>query len=383
VKNFLKYPNNLDGSGGVEFGGVPRTQRAVGDGAFFDAYAFEGQFFYFIDMDNDELRRCDVTLSGEDLGVSLKGILEYASSIVLADGLIFTGAHIFNGRDLSLQWSVLDSLLEMETSDVEDLKKTMSEIAEVGYSDGKFYRVYDKARPELGLLEIDPESRSISRIYIPSSSFVFLNDESIVSQFGHNLARFQRDGYLSWEFGFEFRESYKLERSIGFSVLGEKVLGYSTQGECVVLDTSSGSVIWSFQLRDVIDWEYPEESVVIAGVVTNERVAIFKVRGGAQCIFAVDLSDGALLWLEKEESFTLKIGHCIAGDLLFTKVAGSETYPYALDCYTGETVWSEKSTKRDFAICVASNRHVLYLTTYFDGIAFDWNDPYVSPHRPQ
>jgi len=147
------------------------------------------------------------------------------------------------------------------------------------------------------------------------------------------------------------------------------------------MDSSTGRNNWGLKLSDLIDWEYQKESTAIVGFVANEQVAIFKVSGGTKCILAMSVDDGSLLWVEKEDSLTQKISHCLAGDLLFTAVSGNESIPYALDCHTGEKVCSDESMKLNFSRCIASDKHILYLSTYFDGIVFDWETPYVSPHK--
>jgi len=201
---WLKHPSNLNGDGAIKNGGVPKVKRKLGDGSFMGAFTINENFLYFVDYDSEQLRRYDLLLKSEDKLVSLEGAIECANSMLLGDGFVFTGAHFFND-DLSLHWSVLDSLHEMEQAGVEVFQYAMSEVTNVGYGNGKFYRVYDKARPELGLLEIDPIIKSMKHIDICSENFILSDSGYIVSQFGRKLSGFNLDGSLLWEYEFEFR----------------------------------------------------------------------------------------------------------------------------------------------------------------------------------
>lgn len=382
MKDWLKYRKNIFGDGAVESGGIPKTRKEIGDGKFVGANAIKGDDFYFVDFHSEQLRRCNLVSGGDVASICIADILEYTHEMILGDGLIFTGFHLFRERDLSLLWSLMDdSAGQLEKFGV-DASKRLGKIADVGYGDGKFYRVFNEDCPELGLLEIDSENFFVNRIPVPASSFVFLNDGSIVTQFDNSVARYQRDGTLIWGFEFEFTDDYKLRHRVSFSVLGDKVLCYSTEGEIVCLDRLEGTVIWHSSAEAAISWDYSKNHTAIASCVSNGKVAVFKVTGNTKLIFAVSVDDGALLWIDKEDSFTQKIGHCIAGDLLFTAVSSEETYPFALDCYTGEKVWSDESHVVDYVVAIAADKRVFYRNTYFQGHVFEWDEPYNSPHWP-
>lgn len=389
TQSWRKSGSNELGCHSVLKGGIPVSGQAFDSGVYagLPVVASDG-LVYFIDKDDKVI--CEWSVEDRRIvrSMELKGSVNSAEQLIVAEGYLFTGFHLIDLFEWKYLTSFVSELSDSKLMENEWHIEKFSVKSSLDIVDGCFYRVVDSDSKDDngGLVRIDPKTLDQEFIDYPLRSFDYCGEGLALGLNGNSVCLYSlRSKSVIWEYSFLFDDDYALDRHVRYLVSGDRVIAFSSQGNVVCLGINDGCVKWAFSASDFLGEKVPAEyvSLSVGKVLANDKVVVLTVGAAITFTLALSIDSGSLLWLEEESFYSEKINHCIAGDLLFTCYSEGEQMPYAVDCFTGEVVWKSNEPADGVCRCIAFENYVLYAGVYFQGYVSEWGKPYISPKRKE
>ncbi|MCP5161921.1 MAG: PQQ-binding-like beta-propeller repeat protein [Hahellaceae bacterium] len=372
---------NVGRASSVQFGGIPCCKENICSEISIDiALICEGGVLHFFDLNAAEYCQWDVASQEY---IARKNIDVYGATMLLyADGIVFLGDQALDRNSVEVKF---DLTKVFEGNKYERRGRMFywgdSELSTDGdacYLNNKIYRIIDCNDVSKGLIEIDTQTWQFDRVDYPFLTIEPGVDGLIIGNTEHEIGAFKLGEGIQWKYEVEKDSNYSMEHGLSFALFDDRIIITTRQGDIICLNQSDGSLIWQSSISELINYDWVSNPSRLSAPTINGKVAIIENFLERKVVFTVDLTDGRLLWTRDINL----INGCIAGDLFFTSEKSKDTPPIALDCYTGEIVWQADEPFEDAYQVIASGKYVIYLSTYFNGYVFEWETPYISPHRP-
>lgn len=375
-QEWLKTPTNIRGCKTVGKGGIPRGCVSYIDQAGLAGTTVAATKDHIYVVDDKEETLCEWDIKEETfkrrVRVESDGIA--LGNLLLQGDYIFTGTHFLEKHNLNVVSNISDIIPSTYADSLSDF------VEPSGYQN-RFYRCVSNKDGSRGILEIKGDDFATRNLGVFATGVEVSDKGGIIGYCSNKVSLIDSDSAVVWTYRINPPERFERPLRVRLSLYPERIIGITNWGKIFLLREDDGQEIWSATVNELLGENLSEHQVSLSHPATNGIACVIKNAAAYPCTFCIENETGALLWTDTEES--PKINHCIAGDLLFTSKKGKGATPYAMDLYSGEVVWKSKELFEPAFQSIASGNYVFYLGTYFQGFVYEWDEPYISPHRPQ